>query len=492
MDFLTLEPSKGYGNVLVVTDHFTKYALAIPTKNQTAKTTADALYQNFILHYGIPTNLHSDQGANFESELIRELCNIMGIKKTRTTPYHPMGNGCTERYNRTLLNMLGTLDPSKKSNWKDYIAPLTYAYNCTKHESTKVAPFELMFGRTPKLPIDSTFETIGNENQVKTPKTYIDELKEHLQITHEIARKHLEKARGKQKSMYDRRAKASKLTVGDHVLVKILKHDGKHKIQDKYEEDPYEVIEQTHPGIPVFRIRSKKGKEKVIHRNHLLPFITEDKETTVPSRPVPKPRRMSINQDNVTLQKKEVIEVVEDRDVTDTDSDSDDVAHTCHSGDARKKEGRESRRSRNSSSTDTRAAADEVDTVAPVSETETEEDTETEKVVVNGTDDVETDPEITENTQQTEEENDTEEAEEQVTEPVDEVDVPVVLRRSSRESKPPDRYKNYHMYSMTAGDAVRSRPRDARMHALSLFINSGIADQMDSDMVDRMLNSVMK
>lgn len=85
------------------------------------------------MHYGIPTKLHSDQGTNFEFDLIKELCHIMGIKKTRTSPYHPMGNGCTERFNRTLLNMLGTLETDKKSTWKYYIAPLTYAYYCTKH-----------------------------------------------------------------------------------------------------------------------------------------------------------------------------------------------------------------------------------------------------------------------------------------------------------------------------------------------------------------------
>lgn len=86
MDFLTLEPSKGgIENILVITDNFSKWAQAIPCHNQTAKTTADALYNNFIVHYGIPNHLHSDQGANFESELIKELCNIMGIKKSRTT-----------------------------------------------------------------------------------------------------------------------------------------------------------------------------------------------------------------------------------------------------------------------------------------------------------------------------------------------------------------------------------------------------------------------
>jgi hypothetical protein len=80
MDYLTLEPAKGIGNILVITDHFTKFAMAIPTKNQTAKTTAEAFYNNFIVHYEIPTAIHSDQGANFQSEIIKELCVITQIK----------------------------------------------------------------------------------------------------------------------------------------------------------------------------------------------------------------------------------------------------------------------------------------------------------------------------------------------------------------------------------------------------------------------------
>ena len=145
---------------MVITDHFTKYALAIPTRDQTAKTTAEALYNNFILHYGIPTKLHSDQGAIFESQIIKELCQITGTIKSRTTVYHPMGNGITERYNRTLLDMLGTLEEEgQKKGWKKYVPSLVYAYNCTKYETTKVSLFELMFGRKPKLPIDSAFQS---------------------------------------------------------------------------------------------------------------------------------------------------------------------------------------------------------------------------------------------------------------------------------------------------------------------------------------------
>ena len=137
IDFLSLEGFKGgYENILVITDHFTRYAQAFPTKNQLAKTTARVLVDNFIVHYGFPACLHSDQGRNFESSVIKELCNIAGVEKSRTTPYQPMGNGMVERFNQTLLNMLGTLRDNQKQDWKTYVAPLVHSYNATRHNST--------------------------------------------------------------------------------------------------------------------------------------------------------------------------------------------------------------------------------------------------------------------------------------------------------------------------------------------------------------------
>ena len=128
MDYLKLEMSKGgYQYILVITDHFTRYALAIPTKNMTARTTAEAFFNNFVVHYGFPRRIHSDQGANFESKLIRELCSITGMTKSRTTPYHPMGNGVTERFNRTLLGLLGTFDNGPEARLEEI-----YWYPCAR------------------------------------------------------------------------------------------------------------------------------------------------------------------------------------------------------------------------------------------------------------------------------------------------------------------------------------------------------------------------
>ena len=157
MDFLSLEPdSSNTKDILVMTDHFTKFAVAVPTPNQKAKTVAKCLWNHFIVHYGIPERLHSDQGPDFESKLIKELCEVSGIHKIRTTPHHPRGNP-VERFNRTLLSMIGTLENKQKSQWRIYVKPLVHAYNCTRNEVTGFTPCELMFGRKPRLPIDLAF-----------------------------------------------------------------------------------------------------------------------------------------------------------------------------------------------------------------------------------------------------------------------------------------------------------------------------------------------
>ena len=271
MDFLKLEPAKGgIVNVLVITDHYTRFAQAFPTKNQTALTTAEVFFNNFVLKYGFPTRLHTDQGSNFESALMKELCKLTGITKSRTTIYNPKCNGMTERFNKTLIGMLGTLENTQKINWKQYVEPLVYAYNATPHESTGISPFELMFGRKAKLPVDLQFSAdpvIERQDQIE----YVEQLKERLRLVYEIADRAANKAREKQKVQYDKKARAGDLQIGDKVLVKVLKFDGPHKLKDKFEEELYEVVRKPNAEIPVFVVRSPDGKEKLLNRNHLLP-----------------------------------------------------------------------------------------------------------------------------------------------------------------------------------------------------------------------------
>ena len=271
-DFLSLEPSKGgVENILVITDHFTRLAYAIPTRNQTAKTTAQALY-SFFMHYGFPKKLHSDQGRNFESSLIKELCKLAGIEKSRTTPYHPMGNPVCERFNKTLLDMLGTLTDEQKADWKAYVPTVVHAYNATKHESTGYSPFYLMFGRHPRLPIDiamgiepSDGEDVGQE--------YTDKLRERMEFAYRLATDQSEKSTGRHKTLYDRRVRGATVELGDRVLVKNVGIRGKNKLANRWEDHIYMVLDKPNEDIPVFVVQreDKRGSKRTLHRNLLLP-----------------------------------------------------------------------------------------------------------------------------------------------------------------------------------------------------------------------------
>ena len=158
IDFLHLDRCKGgFEYVLVVTDHFTRFTQAYATRNKSAKCAADKLFNEFILQFGFPTRIHHDRGREFNNDLFKQLHALTGIKSSNTTPYHPMGNGQVERFNRTLCGMLKAIPEKEKQNWKAHLKTLTFAYNSTINKSTGFSPFFLMFGREPTLPIDSIF-----------------------------------------------------------------------------------------------------------------------------------------------------------------------------------------------------------------------------------------------------------------------------------------------------------------------------------------------
>ena len=273
MDYLTIE-DKGnkIANILVITDHFTRFAQAYVTSSQTAKVTAKAIWDQFMVHYGCPENIITDQGRNFESILIAELCKLAGVKKLRTTPYHPMANGQCERFNRTLISMLGTLPPQKKSKWKEYVKPLVFMYNATKSEATGYSPYKLMFGREPRLPVDSELNVpVQGKGHILTAD-YVIKLKQQLEWARQQAELCSRRQINRHKKIKDRRVKGSTLQVGDRVLVRVTSHAGKHKIQDRWNIEPYEVVGQPYKGIPVYKVQQvgDPSKFRVLHRNLLL------------------------------------------------------------------------------------------------------------------------------------------------------------------------------------------------------------------------------
>ena len=271
IDFLTIEVKGKKQDILVVMDHFTKFAQAICTKDQSAKTVAKALWDNFFTIYGFPQRILSDQGRDFESKLIKELCTMLGIDKCRTTPYHPSGNP-VERWNRTLIGMLRSLSDSQKLDWRKHLKSCVHAYNACIHQSTGYSPFYLFFGRHPKLPIDLAFGTDLEKKSKGTPRDYIQGLKRSLQAAYKSASDNMAKTADSNKRRYDMRAHAAVLEPGDRCLVRKLGPRISSKIDDRWEKDVY-VVDSRVEDLPVYTVVREDGlgPRRTLHRNLLLP-----------------------------------------------------------------------------------------------------------------------------------------------------------------------------------------------------------------------------
>ncbi|KAK7906795.1 hypothetical protein WMY93_015407 [Mugilogobius chulae] len=228
-------------------------------------------------------------GPDFESRLIKEFCEVAGIKKTRTTPYHPRGNP-VERFNRTLLSMLGTLENKQKSKWKEYVKPLVHAYNCTRNEVTGFTPYELLFGRSPRLPVDLAFGLPVRESASPSHSQYVKSLKERLEECYKLASQNAQKSAQKNKSRFDQRVKPASLEAGDRVLVRNVRIRGKHKLEDKWEQDVYVVVQRA-GDLPVYIVKpeTRDGPTRTLHRDLLLPcgFLptaVKDLDESTPAR----------------------------------------------------------------------------------------------------------------------------------------------------------------------------------------------------------------
>ena len=275
MDFLSLgRPQDAYQNILVIVDCFTRYAWAIPTRDQTASTTARALWSTVILPFGCPMRLHADQGPNFESAVMRQLCDLYGVSKSRTTPYHPAGNGRVERMNQTLLDMLRTLTTEKQGRWHQYLPELLQVYNNTPHSSTGFAPAYLMFGRHLRLPVDVSLGV----DQLTPKYNWADwVINHHQRLTHafQLAQQTMTLAAAQHKQQYDQQAKASPLVPGERVWLRNRYRQGQGKLCGQWNPEPYVVVESVGNTGVVYKVRPEKGgKEKTLHRNALKPCHT--------------------------------------------------------------------------------------------------------------------------------------------------------------------------------------------------------------------------
>ena len=298
MDIVGPLPQTDRGNVyiLVICDYFTKYVEAFALPDQQADTVAIAFIEGWVTRLGVPRELHTDQGSNFESELFREMCKLLGIYKTRTTPRNPKSDGLVERQNKTLEKLLGMMVAENQFDWDEQIPYVLMAYRSSVQESTQQTPNMMCFGREVSLPLDVATPPCPEEMELKVPD-FVLKTQARLREAHEQGRLALQKAAVRQKRGYMTRFFQHSYKVKDVVWYFCP--------QNRKGKTPKFAAKWTGPFVVVKVISdilygvqlNKQSPLKVVHHDHLKPCMSREQvdvgwvdelELTVPKEAVTK------------------------------------------------------------------------------------------------------------------------------------------------------------------------------------------------------------
>ena len=238
-------------NVLVLQDHFSKYVVAYVLKDQTACTTSKTLRIGYFWLFGAPAYLVSDQGKAFMGHVITNLCELYGVQKLRTSPYHAQTNGQVERMNQTIIRMIGKLEEDKKACWLEHLLEVLMAYNTTCSTVTGYSPYYLLFSRRPRIPVDYLFPTLHDSPHQTKLEVSVVAMQKRLKEAFAVARHLTSEEAAKQCRYYDRKAGAVALQPGDVVMVRTNGFVGKRKVKDRWEDRGF-IVESQLEDWPVY------------------------------------------------------------------------------------------------------------------------------------------------------------------------------------------------------------------------------------------------
>ena len=263
-------PVSASGNryIIVVMDYFSKWPEAFPVPNQEAETVARVLVDGIFCRFGVPDELHSDQGRNFESTLFRECCQLLGIRKTRTTPLHPESDGMVERFNRTLVQEMAKRCRHGQNDWDRYIPSILLAYRTSEHEATGYTPAQLMIGRELRVPVDLLFEKPPDVQTICTTE-YVRAQRTRLCNVRAQAAANLKVSAETMKQRSDAKATMEPLKEGDQVwLYNPLRKKGVSPKLSSPWDGPFLVVKRL--SSVTYRVqKSKNSAPKVVHFNRL-------------------------------------------------------------------------------------------------------------------------------------------------------------------------------------------------------------------------------
>ena len=261
--------SAGNRYIVVVIDYFTKWPEAFPVPNQEAATVAQVLVDGFFCRFGLPDELHSDQGRNFESTLFQECCRLLGIRKTRTTPLHPESDGMVERFNRTLVQEMAKRCRHGQSDWDQHIPTILMAYRSAEHETTGYTPAQLMLGRDLRLPLDLLFERPPDDPVDHLLTDYVRSQRDRMRVIREQVAGNVKISAETMKQRKDIKATLEPLKENDQVwLYNPRRKKGQSPKLSSPWDGPYRVVKTL--SAVTYRIqKNRQAACKVVHYNRL-------------------------------------------------------------------------------------------------------------------------------------------------------------------------------------------------------------------------------
>ena len=206
--------------ILVLMDYSTKWPEAFALRNVTTETVVNCLVE-VTARIGVPEKLLSDNGSNFISKVMQQYCKVTGIKQIRTYPYHPQTDGMVERFNSTLKRLLRKLTQDPKVEWDRCLPHVLWAYRGTVHKTTGFSPYDLLFGKEMRMPLDQMVRYWkGKETNDETGVVeFIQTLKANMEVVRDLAYERESEEKEKKKHYHDLTAKDRVFAVGDFVLV---------------------------------------------------------------------------------------------------------------------------------------------------------------------------------------------------------------------------------------------------------------------------------
>lgn len=266
---------EGNQYAIVYMDYLMKWPEVFAAPDQKAETIAKFFVEHIVTHHGVPEQLLSDRGANFLSNLVQEVCALLGVTKINTSGYHPQTDGLVEWFNRTLITMLSKSVERHGRDWDMHLPYLLFAYRVSAQASTNETPFFLLYGRDPRTPTSTALSQPTSPYQIDVGD-YRTELVSHLSDAWELAHKNIKIAQQKQKLQHDKHSRDVKVRKGDRVMVRMPGTvKGKAwKLKRPY-HGPYRVQNVTPTNVEVVLIDEPTAEPIFVALDRVRPCFAE-------------------------------------------------------------------------------------------------------------------------------------------------------------------------------------------------------------------------